>query len=310
MGASFGMNGAGCTGVGWVSLLTFFVEEALGNMRRHGLVAAVTVLTVSLTIGIWGLFVLIVRGAQNWLLAEGVKVGQLRVFLKPQVDEEMAKRVMARIKGLPQVSSVRFIHKEEGLKRMQKLFGDSLPLRDLVGHNPLPHAIEVTCRSPQAVMDCVATIKKFSEVDEVTFWGEAVRRFLRFVRGIQWGANSLSLLLALVAFVLIHNALQLSVYGRREEIRIMQLVGATVWTVRGPLLMEGALYGLLGSLLMLGILIGLTKTGQAFLSVGYLRSVLAAMELEGLFAGQVIGLGVGFGFLSALAAALRLVRAI
>ncbi len=294
----------------WLSLFAFFIEEALVNLRRHGLVAVATVTTVALSVGLWGLFALARRGAERWLLWESEKLERLCVFLKPATDEATAKKVMKKVRKLPQVASVRFVHKNEGLQKLQKLFGNSMPLQDLVGHNPLPHALEVTCHSPQSVTGCAERLQRFPEVDEVSFPAAAVERFVRFWRGMQWVATALSLLLAVVAFTLIYNAVRLSGYSRRDEIRIMQLVGATVWTVRGPLIMEGLIYGLLGSILTLALLGALRQLGMSVLEIGYLRSLIEATQIDNAWVGQIIALGTGLGVLSALVAAVRLVKAV
>lgn len=309
MGASSEIKCVGCIVVSWISLLAFFLEEAFINLRRHGVATFATVTTVALTVGLWGFFELARLGAESWMLWEGQKLERLCVFLKPDVKEEKALKVVGEVKKLPEVTDVRFVHKEEGLQKLQRLFGNTMPLKDLVGRNPLPHAIEVTCHSPKVTVQCAAQLQKLPEVDEVAFPAAAVERFVRFLDGVQLGATALSLALAIAAFALIYNAIRLSVYGRRNEIRIMQLVGATVWTVRGPLLMEGLLYGLLGGLMTLIMIATALKLGISALEAGYLRSVLETVRIDSTFVLQVLVLGTGLGFLSAFFAAVRLVKA-
>lgn len=304
----------------WLSLLAFFVEEALVNLRRHGLVTAATVSTVAITIGVWVLFSLEAKALERLLIWEGQKLERICVFLRLEADEKAAKELAEQVQKLPQVVQVRFIHKDEGLKKLQQIFGDSIPLEDLVGENPLPHALEVTCRSPQEAAKCAAKIKSLPKVDEVTFPAVAVKRYVQMVRSIKWRNHILSLLLAVIAFILIFNALRVSVYGRRNEIRIMQLVGATVWTVRGPLLVEGLLYGILGALLVLALTKLLLTIAPSIphsasywtgLSSGWIewKALLREVKLDGEFVRQVLLMGTGLSFLSALVAAVRLVRA-
>lgn len=305
----------------WLSLLAFFLEEALVNLRRHGLVTIATITTVAVTIGVWVFFWLEARAWEKLLIWEGRKLDQLCVFLKPEVDEKTAENLMEQVKKLPQVVQVKFVHKDEGLKKLQQLFGNSVPLEDLVGQNPLPHALEVTCRSPQEAAVCAEKIKQMSMVDEVTFPAVAVQRYVQMVRSIRWRNHVLSLLLAIFALILISNALRVSVYGRRNEIRIMQLVGATVWTVRGPLLMEGLLYGVLGALGTLLLTKLLLALNAAFPQeptywTGFMgswaewRILLRDIQIDGEFVSQVLLLGMGLSFFSALVAAVRLVRAV
>ncbi|MFA0761491.1 MAG: hypothetical protein HZLCBSQH_001599 [Candidatus Fervidibacterota bacterium] len=308
MVALCGTNCVGCFALSWLSLLAFFLTEAWINLRRHGVATFATVFTVALVVGLWGAFALLVKGAQRWLLWEGAKLERLCVFLKPQADEQVAYRLQKRLRRLPQVIAVRFVHREEGLRRIQQLFGDTVPLKDLIGHNPLPHALEVTLQSPQAVARCAAILKKMPEVDEVAYPAAAVERFVQLLGQVRRGANVFSLLLAIAAFALIHNAIRLSLYGRRNEIRIMQLVGATVWTVRGPFIAEGFLYGVFGGLMALAILGGLRWLGLQTLEAGYLRGALEAMVMDADFVQQALALAVALGTVSATVAALQLVK--
>lgn len=321
MGELCETNGAGCFGVSWLSLLAFFLHEALINLWRHRLVTAATVTTVAVTVGVWVFFALEAKAWERLLIWEGRKLDQLCVFLKPEADEQTVKRLGEQISRLPQVTHVRFVHKREGLEKLQRLFGNAVPLEDLVGHNPLPHALEVTCQSPQAAFECAQQIRRLPEVDEVTFPAVAVRRYEQLVRSLRWRNHALSLLLAIIAFVLLYNALRVSVYGRRHEIRIMQLVGATIWTVRGPLLMEGLLYGVLGAMGTLGLTKLLLTLNAAFPppatywtglwgdGSGW-RMLLREVQVDSLFISKVLLLGMGLSFLSALFAAVRLVKAV
>lgn len=304
----------------WLSLLAFFLEEALVNLRRHGLVTIATVNIIAVTIGVWVLFSLEAGAWEKLLIWEGQKLERLCVFLKPEVDERTAEKLAKQVEKLPQVVQVRFVHKDEGLKKLQQMFGNSVPLEDLVGHNPLPHALEVTCRSPQETTECATKIKQIPMVDEVTFPAVAVQRYIQMLRSIRWRNHVLSFLLAVIAFILIFNALRVSVYGRRNEIRIMQLVGATVWTVRGPLLMEGLLYGVLGAFGTLALVKLLLTINAAFPQgpiywTGFMdswvewRALLHNVQIDSVFVSQVLLLSMGLSFLSALIAAVRLVKA-
>ncbi len=296
--------------MGWISLLAFFLEEALVNLKRHLVATVATVSTVALTVGLWTAFRSVSRGTDALLLWEGKKLTTVRVGLKPSVTEEQGKGLAERVQKLPFVEHVRFLHKDEALSLLQKAYGNSAAFRDLIGHNPLPHALVVTCRSPADVPRCSKFLSNLPEVDWISHHPQAVARFLSIVHWVSLVGLILSLVLGVIAFALIHNDIQITVYGRRNEIRIMQLVGATVWTVRGPLIMEGLLYGLSGSAVAVLLLCGGIGLAIPRVPLGLLQGLLSSCQLTGGEALKVIGMGALLGGVSALMASLRLVRAV
>ncbi|MCS7223406.1 MAG: ABC transporter permease [Armatimonadetes bacterium] len=296
--------------MGWISLFAFFLEEAWVNLRRHLVASLATVSTVALTVGLWTSFTSASKGLETLLAWEGKKLTELRVGLKLWVKEEQAKQVVEKVQKLPFVEQVRFVHKNEALKQMERAYGNAVPFQELIGHNPLPHSLEVVCRSPEWVTQCQKVLKTFPEVDWIGHHPEAVERFLAIVNGVKVTGAALSLVLALVAFALIHNDIQITVYGRRNEIRIMQLVGATAWTVRGPLIMEGVLYGIFGSLLAVAILGSLMRILSERVPTGFAQGLLHACQLDSMTVMTVLGLGLLLAGTSALIASIRLVRVV
>jgi len=54
-------------------------------------------------------------------------------------------------------------------------------------------------------------------------------------------------MLLVSAVFLISNTIRLTVFSRRKEISIMELVGATSWFIRGPFITEGLIHGMVGA---------------------------------------------------------------
>src|SRR5207237_10472886 len=118
--------------------------------------------------------------------------------------------------------------------------------------NPLPPSLEVTPRTalpPSAVRLLAARLEKLPGVQEVDYGREWLDKLEALGRGLRvFGAGALFTVLG-AALLVVANTIRLAVYARRDEIEIMKLVGATDGYVRGPLLLGGALQGLLGGAL-------------------------------------------------------------
>ena len=65
----------------------------------------------------------------------------------------------------------------------------------------------------------------------------------------------IAVLLGIASLFLVGNTIRLSIYARRREIEVMQLVGATNWFIRWPFVIEGIVVGLVGAGIAVGIMV-------------------------------------------------------
>jgi cell division transport system permease protein len=82
-----------------------------------------------------------------------------------------------------------------------------------------------------------------------------------------FGVVLLAVIGAIVLFIII-NTIRLAVLNRAEEIEVMRLVGASDAFIRWPFVFEGALVGLLGAALTMGVLVGTAEPLSRFM-VGF-----------------------------------------
>jgi len=135
-------------------------------------------------------------------------------------------------------------------------------------------------------------------------WLSRLNGIIRFVRTI---GIVIITMLAIAAALTVGNVVRLAAHARRDEIEIMQLVGAPLTYVRGPLVLEGVLQGGAGALLailLLGGLFGLVRVryGTAVAdavglgSITFLPAELCAiLLLGGMLLGCIGGLMVARG---------------
>jgi cell division protein FtsX len=105
-------------------------------------------------------------------------------------------------------------------------------------------------------------------------------------------------LLGFVAITVTINSIRSAIHARRDEVAIMQLVGAPRWMVRGPFVVEGAITGALAGatagLVTFGLsLAGITAASDSFTQFAPGVTVIVAAIAAGLV--FAIGLGLGSG---------------
>ena len=235
------------------------VSEALRSMGANistSFAAATTVL-----IGMFLLGLLIALG--TWVVSWSDHVKdqlQVKVFFADEVKDKQINTVGSYLRAHARpgdlIKDYQFVSRAEGLKRMQKRYPELT--RDLPT-NPIPASYEITPRKAEQVKQLSAAIRdqKFPGVMQVKDGQQTSKRILQVARVIEVVFLVAVLVLLVASVLLIANTIRLSIFARRREIEVMKLVGATNWFVRGPVMVEGLLCGLMGAfaavvLLLLG----------------------------------------------------------
>ena len=234
---------------------------------------------------------------------------EISVYLKDEVDDAKARALSQRLAADPRIASAQYVPRADGLKEMMDRLKGQIDL-SLLTTNPLPNAFRVHVKNPDEVHAVAATIEKYPEVAQVDYAADVVRQLLRTTDFLGRVGLVMIGLLLVTAAIIIGNTIRLTVFARRREISIMQLVGATNMHIRAPFICEGLLAGLVGALAALAILAAarfelLPRLDQSLAFV----SVAALHVDEPLLAGQLLATGAAVGFLAAWVAVGRYLRA-
>lgn len=221
--------------------LPFLFGEAFRNLRRHTLmtVAAISAIAVALTlIGAFALAFYEASEATNHALSEF----EMRVFVKRSVARDRARLLQKRIGALSGVEQVDFIPREKVFQAQ----ADESAL-DVTGiPNFMPDTLNVRLSDADTAKAVTETVRGYSEVEEVQAMDEELQTLLRLGRVARTVGLVAGVVLLLAALAVVANTIRLSVFMRRREIKIMQIVGANASFIRLPLLLEGFLHGIAG----------------------------------------------------------------
>jgi cell division transport system permease protein len=224
------------------------VREGVKNLGRNGWMTFASISAVMITLLILGVFLLLAMNV-NYLAQTIEKQVEIRVFLDVLADKPAIDQVEAKIKGLPQVESVKFVSKEEGLKQFKESLGEKAYLFEgLEKENPLPDSFVVKTKLPQDTSMVAKQIEKWQYVSGVNYGAGTVEKLFAATSTIRNVGIIFIVGLAFTAMFLIANTIKLTIVARRREIEIMKLVGATNWFIRWPFFVEGLLMGIIGAL--------------------------------------------------------------
>lgn len=226
--------------------LAFFVAEAADEWRRSPGVNLLATATLAAILFVAALF-LAVLGSVSAGLTEWKDTTSISVFLRDGASPEDEAALAAQLAALPGAGAIEPVDPDLALDRFRQWYGELGEVAGELDENPLPASIEVR-PAPGADATALALrvleIAKGSEIVEDMRYDreflERLERALRVTGGV--GALAGGAVLAAVAFV-VGGVFRLAVLARKDEIEIMQLVGATPGLVRGPFLVAGALQG-------------------------------------------------------------------
>ena len=200
--------------------------------------------------------VLFLRGMSDFMLAELQERIDISAYFAETTTEEKILEIRDALLELPEVRGVEYVSKEEALGRFRESRGnDIVVLRSLeaVGGNPLLASLDIKAWE----LDSFERISVFLEnspyaafIDNIDYGGRAsvIERASRIATGIQVGVGGITAIIGIIALLVVFNTIRLTIYASREEIEVMRLVGASRWFVRGPFLLQGAIVGIIATL--------------------------------------------------------------
>jgi cell division transport system permease protein len=290
--------------------LTYFVTEAWTSVWRGRSAAILSVLTIAIAAFVLGLFLLVAGHVQR-TVDQWSRSAELSVYLRDESTDGERAAVRNVLRATPSVAAVEFVSKTAALTRFRKNFPELAPATDSAADNPLPASFEVRLGSDQsaaAVERLSARVSRMAGVADVRYDRRWLDRLVSLGNFVRWTGLLLAGVLVLAAALTVTNVVRLSLYARRDEIEIMELVGAPLSFIRGPFVCEGMIQGGLGAVVALvGLRVALTLSAPRLSALAAGLFEVGRIEfLSGLsVAGLIVG-GMAVGCLGGLVASRRI----
>jgi len=229
-----------------LSRLAYFTRETLISLRRNLLMTIAGVMTVAVSLFLFGGILLVSRtvdhGTNKW--KHGV---ELEIFMQVKASDKQIHAVGEQLKTNPNVKSFRFLNHQDAYNEFKKLFADQPVLVENETPAGLPTSYRVTPKSPQFTSEIGAEFQNVPGVDQINTPAKEVKTLLNVTKWIRWAFFGLAAVLLASSLFLIVNTIRLATFARRREIEVMKLVGASNWFVRVPFMAEGFVQGAIGA---------------------------------------------------------------
>ena len=228
----------------------YALEEAWVSLKRSGRSALVSIGTIAIAFLTLAGFLLVSVNVQR-ALDRWLEAAEMSVYLLDTASDEARVALEQYLKSQPDVAAVEYVSKERALERFRADFPELRDVTEGVGENPFPSALEVRLRTDSAgdagALNLSREIAGRPGVADVRYDREWLSRLVGLVNAARFAAGLVAAILMLGAAFTVAAVVRLSLYARRDELEIMQLVGAPFSYIRGPAVFEGLLLGGIGA---------------------------------------------------------------
>jgi cell division transport system permease protein len=239
--------------------LAYFSRETLISLRRNLLMTAAGIMTVAVSLFLFGGVLLLSRmvdhGTQKW--SDGV---ELEVYMHVDATDGQVAAVREELVAADDlVARFRYLSKQDAYSEFQRIFQDEPDLVENVTPEALPESFRIVPTEPELTQSIADRFSALSGVEDVITAKETVDRMLTATRYIRYTFFVLASVLLASSLFLIVNTIRLATFARRREIEVMKLVGASNMFVRIPFMAEGLVQGAIGAGIAFGLVFALKE---------------------------------------------------
>lgn len=233
---------------------------------RNGSVSLASVLVMTITLIVISC-VLFVGVVLNTTLKDIQGKVDINIYFTKDAQQDGVDQIVKSVKALPQVADITYTNKEESLKEFRlRHQNDQLTLQalDELGDNPLGAKMSVRAKDPSQYETIVKFIKSSVSADDASHqvidrinYDEnkvAIDKLSEIIIASKKLGFAAIAFFIFVSVLITFNTIRLAIFIFREEISVMQLVGASAMYIRGPFVTAGVMYGICSGLLTMLVL--------------------------------------------------------
>ncbi len=237
------------------------IKQGMQGIWRNRGMGIASISSITAVLMILGVILILILSINNFVLETTAKFDTIQIFLDDDLTEEAMNNIEDKVKSNEGVVSILFQSKSQALDSFKDDFGEDAYLLDgLEEKNPLPDSYIIQLEDIKHADNVVNMLKTLDGIEKVKYDKDVIDKLITFADYIRLGGIIVIAVLVFVSVFIISNTIKLTVTSRRREINIMKYVGATNNYIRGPFIIEGILFGLIGA----GISITLVYYGYEY----------------------------------------------
>ncbi|HEX7041761.1 MAG TPA: permease-like cell division protein FtsX [Patescibacteria group bacterium] len=276
------------------------------HVRRSPYQAMAAILIMMLTFLTISVFTIIIIGSTKVINYFESKP-QVTAFFKDDAKQSDIDSLKNDLQASGKVASMNYVSKNDALKIYRQQNKNDPLLLELVTADILPASLDISANNISDLTDLSNFLTNSPAVDKVVYQKDVVSALTQWTNAVRIIGIILVAILSVVAIFIMSTIIGIKISHKKDEIEIMQLIGATRWYISGPFLLEGIFYGVIGALF------GWVVSSAALLYASpFLESFLKGIPIipvpwwfyVALLGGELV-LAVLLGIFSSLVAVLR-----
>ncbi len=278
----------------------YLIREGFRSIKTHSFMSFATVTIIMACLIIMGSISLLSLNIDA-LIDDLENQNEMVAYVDEKLSEEQARELEQKLLSLDNVQDVEFVTRKEAMDNYFSKFDDYVKEgidEEVFRHRYVIHLVDIAFMA-----DTKAQLENIEGVGDVLAHQDYADAFVTIRNIVSIVSLVLTVILVFVSIFIMTNTIKLATFGRREEIGIMKMVGATNAFIRLPFIVEGMVLGILGGglgylvqwglySLLAGRLMG-TLTGSFITLVPFSTVALPLLIIY-------LGLGVFVGVFGAL----------
>ena len=288
-----------------LSTFTYCLKEGMKNIGRNIWFSLASTAIISACIFLFCMFFALVANVQYMVKNAETTVG-ITVFFDENMAEADILAIGKEIAARKEIKETQYISAEEAWETFQKeYFKDAEELAEgFADDNPLAgsasYEIYLKDIADQDVivsyLNTIAGIRKINYSNDTASGLSTFNKMLGLISAV-----IIAILLAVAVF-LISNTISTAAAFRKDENKIMRLIGATNFMIRAPFVVEGIIIGFAGAAIPLVSVYFLYRSAVEYMIEKFhiISNIIEFIPIDTIFPYMIavaVALGVGIGFI-------------
>ena len=233
------------------------IREAVVYLWRNKTITILSIAVTSFSLFIIAFFLASAEN-MNMLIDRITSEINVNIYLKEDITSVQKQYIEKLIKSSNYISSYSYISKTKALQDFLQAMPNFGTLIANLKDNPIPGSYRIVIKkeynSENALQNFIKIFADAEGIEELQYDRQWYERLISFVKVVKFAGLIVGAVLIFTALFTIANVIRLVVYGRRDEIDILRLVGASNFYIKGPFILEGIFQGFVAGICSVFIL--------------------------------------------------------